>query len=80
MLIFKNKKEYTISDYQEKNLNRWKQNDGNSGAGVGDEICRGTGVALGRCLRNAMEAGICVLTYRDGDEYVAEQIECPEGM
>jgi hypothetical protein len=46
-------------------------------APAGEEICRGTGFSFGRCLRNALDSGLCLLTYRDGDEYVAEEIDCP---
>jgi hypothetical protein len=46
-------------------------------APAGEEICRGTGFSFGRCLRNALDSGLCLLTYRDGDEYVAEEMDCP---
>ncbi|MFY0630629.1 MAG: hypothetical protein JXR05_09625 [Flavobacteriaceae bacterium] len=46
---------------------------------IGDEICRGQGLSYARCLNNAWEAGLCLLTYKDGDDFVAEEAECPSG-
>ncbi len=42
----------------------------------GDEVCRGTGYAYAKCAKKALDDGKCLKAYKDGDEYVAEEIEC----
>jgi len=43
----------------------------------GDEICHGSGYSYARCVRTAMDNGMCLFTYSQGGEYVAEEAECP---
>lgn len=46
----------------------------------GDEICRGTGYSYARCVKDAMESGLCLMTYQDGNEFVAIELECPPSI
>lgn len=44
---------------------------------TGVEVCRGNGYVFTRCIKQAMDGGLCLVTYAHGGEYVAEEIECP---
>jgi hypothetical protein len=44
----------------------------------GDELCRGTGLAYAKCAKKALDDGKCLKAYKDGDEYVAEEIVCDD--
>ncbi len=64
-----------IHEVQDGWENGWSENR-TMHLDTGDELCRGGGLSFARCVRDAVDEGKCVKVYKDGDEYVGEEMSC----